>query len=166
MRRASGGVLVSGLLVFLLAGARTAPAQQPEKPKAQAIQILEVQSEEVRLPPAFQVSLYENLIEQIQKTGRFKQVYRDGDTAAAAETDLLTLRSTVKGFKEGSQRLREATTVAGATSIKVRVQIADRSGKSLLDRDVTGKVVFFGENLRATYNFAKGVAKIVRGSFQ
>jgi len=165
MRRTSGAGVVPGLLVFLLAGAWTAPAQQPEKPKAQAIQVLEVQSEEVRLPPAFQASLYENLIEQIQKTGKFKQVYRDGEKTAADEPDLLTLRSTVKGFREGSQRLRQATTVVGATSIKVHVQIADRSGKSLLERDVSGKVVFFGENLRATYNFAKSVAKIVRGSF-
>jgi hypothetical protein len=31
-----------------------------------------------------------------------------------------------------------------------------------VDRDVQGKVRFFGENLRATYDFSKKVATIVR----
>lgn len=167
MRRTSGACVLRVFGAFLLAGIWTAPAwaQAAEKPKDSAIQILEVQSEEVRLPPAFQMALYENLIEQVRKTGKFKQIYRDGESGAADEANLLTLRSTVRGFKEGSERLRQATTVAGATSIKVHVQVADRSGKLLVDRDVTGKVVFFGENLRATHNFAKSVAKIIRQNF-
>ena len=38
-------------------------------------------------------------------------------------------------------------------------------GQPLVDRDVQGKVRFLGENLRATYDFSKKVANIVRDTF-
>ena len=62
-----------------------------------------------------------------------------------------------EAFKPGSQKEREVTTVAGATSIKVKVQFTSREGKVLLEKDVEGKVRFYGENLRATYDLAKKV---------
>ncbi len=55
--------------------------------------------------------------------------------------------------------------VAGATSIKVHAQFVTRNGQTLLERDIEGKVRFFGENLRATYNLSKAVAKVVRENF-
>ena len=36
----------------------------------------------ITLPTEFQVSLYENLINQLQKKGVFPRVYRDGDRNA------------------------------------------------------------------------------------
>lgn len=159
-----GGLALLG--AFLLAGwAASAEAPKPAKLSASSIQIKRVESDEVKLPPAFQMALYENLIQEIQKTGKFQHVYRDGDRAAADAPDLVTMHSTVRGFKEGSARMRQVTTVAGATSIKVLVQITARDGRVLLARDVEGKVHFFGENMRATFNFAKNVAKVVRGNF-
>jgi len=47
----------------------------------------------------------------------------------------------------------------------LNVHITDHAGQSLVDRDVKGKVRFLGENLRATYDFSKSVAKIVRDTF-
>lgn len=156
------------ILDLALAGAWSGAAAQsakPAKPSAQAIQVLNIQSDEVKLPPDFQMALYENLIGQIKKTGRFPQVFRDGDKDAAGAADLVTLRANVRGFKQGSERARQVTTVAGATSIKVHVQIAAHDGKPLLEQDVEGKVRFFGGNLRATYNLAKAVAKLVSENF-
>jgi hypothetical protein len=117
---------------------------------------------DVPIPPDFAVSVYENLIVQVQKTGKFQHVYRSGDKAAADATDLVTLRTIAQSFNKGSQKKREVTTVAGATSITLKVQITDHTGQMLVDRDVQGKVRFFGENLRATYDFSKKVATIVR----
>ncbi len=54
------------------------------------------------------------------------------------------------------------TTVAGETSIDLGVQVTGRDGNVLVDRDVEGKVRFFGGNLRATYDFSKKVAEILR----
>jgi len=52
--------------------------------KASAIQVLMIQSDEIKLPADFQLSLYENLIQQLQKQGGFQHVYRDGDRNAAS----------------------------------------------------------------------------------
>lgn len=162
---------LSALLPLALASllwGSTASAQDKAQPKIQAssIQILMVQSDEVKLPIEFQLALYENLIEQVQKTNKFQHVYRDGDTAAAGAADLAILHSNVFGFKKGSEEKRQVTTVAGATQIKVHCVITDKAGKSELEQDVTGNVRFIGGNLRATFDFAKKVAQILVTSFQ
>src|SRR5690349_18146924 len=83
-------------LVLLFTGS-TAPAQDkvPTKIQASSIQILAIQSDEVKLPIEFQLALYENLIEQVQKAKKFQHVYRDGDTAAANDAGLVILHSNV-----------------------------------------------------------------------
>jgi len=142
--------------------AQTAP---PPAKKVFAIEVLMIQSEEIKLPADFQVSLYENLIQQLQKRGGFQHVYRDGDHQAASATNLLVLRSTVRGFKKGSEMARNVTTVAGKTSIDVHCQFTDKDGRTVLERDLTGKVMFFGGNLRATLDFAKKAAKLAHDNF-
>ena len=135
-----------------------------KKMKAAAFKVEMIESNEIKLPAEFQVSLYEDLIQQLQKKGGF-HVYRDGDRNAENAADLVTLRTTIQGFKEGSERLRQVTTVAGATSIKVHCAFEDKSGKTLLESDINGRVLFFGGNLRATYDFAKKAAQVARDSF-
>ena len=133
---------------------------------ASSIQILMGQSNEVKLPIEFQLALYENLIDQIQKTNKFQHVYRDGDPAASSNTDLVVLNSNVYGFKKGSEGKRKLTTVAGATQIKVHCLFTDKAGKSEFAQDVTGNVRFVGGNLRVTFDFAKKVAQIIVTNFQ
>jgi hypothetical protein len=142
--------------------AQSAPTQAM---KASAIQVLMIQSDEIKLPADFQLSLYENLIQQLQKQGGFQHVYRDGDRNAASATDLVVLHSTVRGFKKGSEMARNVTTVAGKTSIDVHCQFTDKDGKTVLERDLNGKVRFFGGNLRATLDFAKKAAKLSHDNF-
>jgi Domain of unknown function (DUF4410) len=132
-----------------------------EKPTG--IEVEMVQSEEIKLPSEFQVALYENLVQQLQKKGKFEHVYRDGDRNAAEHPDTIVLHSTVMGFKQGSERVRQVTTVAGATSIRVHCRFSDTEGHTLLERDIKGKVRFFGGNLKATSDFAKKAASAARG---
>ena len=159
------------ILAFLAAAslfagsARSADEKKPQKISASSIQILVFTSDEVKLPAEFQMALYEHVIEELQKTAKFEHVYRDGDRAAADAKDVITLRSNVTGFKQGSERKRQVTTVSGATSVTIHCQFVDKTGKVQLERDITGKVRFFGGNLRATYDFAKKVAKEVQESF-
>jgi hypothetical protein len=154
-------------LVFFFTGSTALAQDKPQaKIQASSIQILMVHSDEVKLPIDFQLALYENLIEQVQKTNKFQHVYRDGDTAAANAADLVILHTNVYGFKKGSEEKRQVTTVSGATQIKVHCLFTDKTGKSELAQDVTGKVQFIGGNLRATFDFAKKVAKIVLTNFQ
>ena len=158
---------VACVMVMLLCGicARAQENPKPVKIKASAIQVDMIHSDEIKLPAEFQVSMYEDLIRQLQKKGGFAHVYREGDRNAASAPDLVILRSNVTGFKEGSQRKREVTTVAGETEIKIHCVFSDKDGKTLLEADVTGKVRFFGGNLRATYDFAKATTKIAREHF-
>jgi hypothetical protein len=159
---ACAGLLIAGSLL-----ARPGASDSKTAPKfsASSIQIQPLDTGDVPIPPDFRVAIYENLIEQVRKTGKFQRVYRSGEKAAASVPDLVTLRTTAESFKEGSQKKREVTTIAGSTSIKLRVQITDHAGQTLVDREVEGRVRFFGENLRATYDYAKKVATIIRDNF-
>jgi hypothetical protein len=139
--------------------------QKASKIKASAIQVEMIHSDEIKLPAEFQIALYENLIDQIEKQGTFQHVYRDGDHNATTVADLVVLHGTVRGFKAGSERTRQVTTVAGATSIDVHCQFTNPDGKSLLERDINGKVRLFGGNLKATYDFAKKAAHVTHENF-
>jgi hypothetical protein len=155
-----------GMVVLLFAACPLfARKSEPTKIKARAIQVEMIQSDEIKLPAEFQVALYENLIRQLEKQGGFQRVYRDGDINAKSASDLVVLHSTIRGFKEGSERARQVTTVAGATSITIHCQFTNSEGKPLLEQDVKGKVRFFGGNLRATYDFAKKAAHVANENF-
>jgi hypothetical protein len=160
-------VLLPGACAYLASGAhllaQTAPGQATgTKIAASAIQIEWIESDEAALPPEFRVAIYEDLVAEVGKTRKFQHVYRSGDSTAARVPDLLILHTRVVGFKQGSQKKREVTTAAGATTIRTSVQLVTREGRTLVDREVEGKVRFFGENLNATRDFAKKVAQIVR----
>jgi len=139
-----------------------APGKNQPTPKitASAIQVEPIDAGEADLPADFRVAIYENLIEELRKTGSFKEVYRSGDRRAEGVQDLVKLRTTLVKFQEGSQTKRQVTTVAGATRIEVRAQAIGRDGHALLDRQVRGQVRFFGENLRATLDLARSIAKL------
>jgi hypothetical protein len=164
-------VLYAMAISFLLLGAHVklaelrAQSAPTQTMKASAIQVLMIQSDEIKLPADFQLSLYENLIQQLQKQGGFQHVYRDGDHNAASVADLVVLHSTVRGFKKGSEMARNVTTVTGKTSIDVHCQFTDKDGKTVLERDLNGKVRFIGGNLRATLDFAKKAAKLSHDNF-
>jgi len=162
-------ILSAGFRLFLFtlifaASPLLAQKSKPTKIKAAALQVEMIQSDEIKLPAEFQVALYENLIRQLEKNG-FSRVYRDGDRNAASVADLVVLHSTVRGFKAGSERARQVTTVSGATSITVHCQFTSSDGTSLLEQDVNGKVRFFGGNLKATYDFAKKAAHVANENF-
>jgi hypothetical protein len=166
MKRYSNVILCLAVVsVAFVARPLCAGEAQPVKAKASAIQVEMINSDEIKLPAEFQISLYENLVRQLEKQGGFEHVYRDGDRRAKDAPDLVILHSTVRGFKEGSERTRRVTTVAGATSITIHCEFKNPDGKVVLEQDVNGKVRFFGGNLRATYDFAKKTARMAHDNF-
>jgi hypothetical protein len=68
-----------GAYLLLLSTSLAIPKLRVQAAPASAIQVLMVQSDEIKLPAEFQISLYENLIQQLEKKGGFQHVYRDGD---------------------------------------------------------------------------------------
>jgi hypothetical protein len=142
-----------------------AQERRPAKINASAIRVMMIQSDEIKLPAEFQISLYENLIQQLQQKGGIQRVYREGDRNSADAPNLIVLHSAVRGFKQGSEMARQVTTVAGATSISVHCEFTDKDGRLLLARDIKGNVRFFGGNLKATYDFAKKAASVTHQNF-
>jgi hypothetical protein len=129
-----------------------------------SVQIDKVDSGDVDIEPAFRVSIYENLVDELGKTKRFQQVFRDSDRTTSAVPSLLILKTTVQKYTAGSETRRAVTTVSGATKLTVRSQLCTRGGEVIVDRAVDGNVRFFGSNLRATHNLARNVAKTVKQS--
>ena len=131
---------------------------------AYAVQIEPVTAEEGELPAEFAMAIYENLVEQVTKTGKFQQVFRSGDKRAAEVPNLLILTSTLERFQRGSQTKRAVTTVGGATKIAVNAKLVTRDSQVKFERTVEGKVRMFGENLKATQALAKNIAKLINQS--
>jgi hypothetical protein len=158
------GILLCVSAVFAHGAAPCAEEEHSAKIRARAIQVDIIQTDETPISAEFKVALYESLVRQLEKRG-FQHVYREGDRNAASAADLVILHSTVRRFRPGSERAREVTTVAGATSISIHCRFTNAEGQTLLERDVTGKVRFFGGNLRATLDFAKKASRIAYENF-
>jgi len=150
-------ITIAGLLG--IAPLHAAPSSAGTPKAKTSIEIDMVGVEDVSVPEEFQVSLYENLLQQMNKRSDFDVVYRDGDRNAQSKDNLLLMHSTITGFRKGSERDRQVTTVKGATKIMVHCQFTDKQGRVLLQRDIEGKVLFFGNNLKATEDFAKKAAR-------
>ena len=161
-------------LIFLAASfsanaAAQSAAQSKGAPKTNAservpwaIQVERVDSTTVALPAEFSTAIYEDLIDQLTKSGRYERVLRSGDHQAEGVPNLLTLKTSVEKFQQGSETTRAVTTVGGFTRIIVHMQLAAKDGRMLADKNVEGKIRFFGENLKATQDLTKGIVKVLQ----
>jgi hypothetical protein len=129
-----------------------------------SVQVERIDPGNLDLAHSFQVAIYENLLEELNKTKRFKYVLREGDSKASEMPDLLILKTMVVKYTPGSETQRAVTTVSGATKLTVRTQLIARDGKIVLESTVNGNVRFFGSNLRATHNLARNIAKVTKES--
>ena len=156
-------VAFSGRLHGQTADAR--PSDSRSGPtKEWSVQVERIDPGQLDLTPSFQVAIYENLLQELNKTKRFKEVLREGDSKASELPNLLILKTTVVKYTRGSETRRAVTTVSGATLLTVQSQLITRDGKIVLERTVNGNVRFFGSNLRATHNLARNIAKVIKQS--
>jgi hypothetical protein len=56
---------------------------------------------DVNIAPAFRIALYEDLMQELAKSRKFKPVFRSGYRNADGVPDLLILRTTVESFTQG-----------------------------------------------------------------
>src|SRR5262245_13930767 len=96
------------------------PGQDGAAARPWSIQVERVDPGALDLPYSFQIAIYENLVDELRKTGQFQQVFRDGDHNANAAPQLLVLKTTVEKYSPGSETRRAVTTVSGATKLTVR----------------------------------------------
>ena len=129
-----------------------------------SVQVDKANPGDVDIEPAFRVAIYESLVDELGKTKRFQQVFRDSDRTTSAVPNLLILKTTVQKYTAGSETRRAVTTVSGVTKVTVRSQLCTRGGQVILERTVDGNVRFLGSNLRATHNLARNVSKTIKQS--
>lgn len=156
-------------------GAHIAPSEDPASTQgtpeesAQAVQQWSVQVDRVdvgdtTLDPCFSDAVYENLVQKLSKSKQFKEVFRSGDRNANDVSGLLVVKTLVEKYSPGSETKRAVTTVAGATKLKVQIQVLTRNGQVVLERSVEGNVRFIGDNLGATNKVAGNAAKALKQS--
>lgn len=130
-----------------------------------SVQVKTVDPGDASISASFQIAIYESLLDELGKTKKFKQVFRDGERTPNDDvTKLLILRTTVEKYTAGSETKRAVTTVSGATRLIVRSQLCTQDGEVVFERAVHGEVLFMGSNLRATHNLARNVAKTIKQS--
>ena len=151
-------VICAALPSYVLAGGTRPVATE------WSVQVDKVAPGEVNIGPAFQIAIYEDVVSELAKTKQFKQVLRAGDRSANSVPDLLILKTTMKSYTEGSETRRAVTTVSGATKLKVQSELYTREGHLVFERELSGNVRFFGNNLRATHNLALNVANAIKQS--
>ena len=173
IRRSSSIIYVAAIAAIMVAFPAWLPAQTAGVKSSDAssgsamqwsVQVDRVNPGDLDVAYSFQVAIYENLVQELNKTKQFKQILREGDSKASQIPDLLILKAIVLRYKPGSETQRAVTTVSGATKLTVQVQLITQDGKIVLERTVNGNVRFFGSNLRATHNLARNIAKVIKQS--
>jgi hypothetical protein len=156
-----GHVGDSGKNVSSVAKVPTSAVNQRAKLSTTAPIVVEpVSPGATKIPAEFSMAIYENLVEQLRESGKFRQVYRSGDREADKDSDRVTLRTTVEEFHEGSERTRDLTYYAfGRTKITVNAQVLDRDGKVLANEKVSGRVLAVLENLSASHFVAENIRR-------
>ena len=132
--------------------------------KQWSVQVDRVDPGDRDLAYSFQIAIYENLTEELNKKKQFERVLREGDRNADNIPNLLILKTTVEKYTPGDETRRAVTSVSGATKLTVRSQLVTRDGEIVLERIVNGDVRFFGSNLQATHNLARNIAKAIAES--
>ena len=163
--------LTALIVALLLASCYPLGAQTPSSKSGKSsgapqwsVQVDKVDPGDVNLESAFRIAIYENLLQELAKTKRFKQVYRAGDHHASEAPELLILKTTVQKYSPGNETQRAVTTVTGATKLNVRSQLVAPDGKVVLEKVVDASVRFFGGNLRVTHNLAHNIAVQIKES--
>ena len=144
--------------------AQRAPEESPSDAQQWSIQVDRVDPAGTTLDASFSDAIYENLLHELSKSKQFKQVFRSGDQNANGVPGMLVLKTLVEKYSPGSETKRAVTTIAGATKLKLHIQLLTGDGRILLDHSVDGNVRFFGDNFGATNKVARSTVKTLRQS--
>src|SRR3954466_3234510 len=138
MNRRIASLLIATSLLLVAQPLAAQTKASPSKSLDYSIQVERIDSKVDGVPAEFSAAIYENLIDQLTKSGKFLQVLRSGDKRAANMPNVLTLKTTVEKFEEGSETKRAVTTVTGSTKVFVHMAAAGADGKAIAEKDVQG----------------------------
>jgi hypothetical protein len=180
-------LVLTGLHLLLLVPSALAVSPTEKKnggSQQWSLRVDSVDTGDVSVDSYFESALHKNLLRELAKTKRFKQVLLSGDRSANNVPDLLTLKMTVQEYAPGNEthratlgdagvlgvvaegflRLCAWSAVSEVNKLSARIQLYTREGELVLDRVVEGDVRFMGDNSRATHNLAHNVALTLKRS--
>jgi hypothetical protein len=173
------------LVVFVPLTLAVSPTEAKNSgPQHWSLRVDNVDTTDVSLDPSLESAFHKNLLRELAKTRRFKQVLAGTDRNAREVPDLLILKTTMQEYPPGGETHRAAlddtgvlgevggiflklwgwTRVKGVTKLNARIQLYTREGHVVLDNVVEGDVGFTGDNSRATHNLAHNVAVTLKQS--
>jgi len=170
-------VALLGLSTILVLASPAARAQKNNKNQYHYIEVVRFDIKEgVEFPPDYLIATTENTVKKLQKTRKFKEVLRQGETPTEANADVLRLTGTVTEFRKGSRAKRSLLGTAaglsglGKTKVVVHINFLDgATGRVLAEKDVQGVVIggdlFSEDSLHATDSLANEIAKTVKKQF-
>jgi hypothetical protein len=178
-------LFASHLLLFVPSALAVSPTEGKSGNTQQwGLRVDKVDTSDVSLDPSLESALRKNLLRELAKTKRFKQVLPSGDRNAREVPDLLILKMTVQEYLPGGETRRATfgdtgllgevaegflrvcgwSAVSGVNKLSARIQLYTREGQLVLDNVVVGDVGFTGDNSRASHNLAHNVAVTLKRS--
>jgi hypothetical protein len=178
------------LFLFVPSALAVSPAEGKNGTYQQwSLRVDKVDAADVSLDPSFESALHKNLLRELAKTKRFKQVFFKGDRDARPVPDILplkmlTLNITVQDYAPASETRGRATlgdagvlgvvaegflrlcgwsAVSGLNKLNAHIQVYTQDGHLVLDNVVEGDVEFTGDS-RATHDLAHNVAVTLKRS--
>src|SRR5215471_8735789 len=98
-------IVVTAVVAIAIVFPDRLPAQSAAVKQVSA-QVHSIDPGEVELAYSFQVAIYENLLQELNKTKEFRQVFREGDRSADQVSNLLILKTTVEKYTPGDETRR------------------------------------------------------------
>lgn len=141
----------------------TTPRQGDEAPQPAQIRIGFPEASTRAMPAAYAAELYEQTVGQMTGSGKFGEVWRDGDLRAGPSAAMLS--TTITHVRKGNAGARGALPVVGMflgkTLIEADVRLTDASGRQLFDSRLKGSKSMPGESIGASKALAKSVSRSV-----
>ena len=162
-------LLISGLLVSLASAAEK--EKKDLRGNYDAIEVVRFTAKDgTNFPPDYAVTLVEDMVKELQATGKFKQVLREGEKPENADAKVMRVTGTITEFNPGSRAKRYLVGFgSGKTKIVAQVKYMDvATGEQLWEDKMDGKVwigAFGGESIGATRGLAKELAKKTKAHF-
>jgi hypothetical protein len=149
-----------------------------------SVQVEQVDCSDASPDSCFGAAIRENLLGELAKTKKFKQVLGSDDRKTNDVPDLLILKTTVQEYSPSGEPHRASlddvgllgvipglflrfwgrTAVSGVTKVKVRIQLYTQKGHLILEDVVGGNVQSIGGNLRDPRKLARHIAADLKRS--
>ena len=161
-------------LAFVLLASFSANGQKPNsenKNKYKDVEVAQFDIKEgVKFPAELMSGMMGEIVQELQKIKKFKQVFREGESQVEASDPTIRLVGTVTKYQAGSQAKRYLIGFgAGKTKVVAHVKFIDKAtGNVLFEKDVDGKVVFGlfgGQSKTSLRDVGKEIGEVSKKQF-